>query len=416
MYFSRNHNFLQNFTFVKIHLLILGVPVNFNRNTRTCRSAGIEIKNLEVDVAPSHKRSVDCIFEEYKFVSYVHKYIPSSKDDNLRKYMTACNAVIDKLQNKFNIDFSMGKFTVENKPDFEIDNYINEASIEMKLLTALKSLVSIGESNGTLKEYEEVFQQYVQNIGKDIVNNLLANDYCLRFMFEVVLENAYRKMNVLEISSDFTVLLPIIIEITERFSRMKFKNKILVCTDVEKVDKIKTSECGISVHPYESLSSVAPEKSQNVVVTAVSANTEKEARKHVQLLSSLVEQKGFVLLFHKNCLLPPENLLASLASKKINIVPQPLLEDWFQEEGFVIISRISHPICGNLYLLRLKGEMETGNIVHLSEDKSTWLEELKESVVKENKKTWVVSEDCPTSGIVGMINCLRHEPNGENIR
>lgn len=393
-----------------------GIPVNFHKNTKICRTAGIEIRNLEVDSPPQFKKSDSCILEEYKFVSYVHNYVPLTKDERLAKYMMACNAVIDKLQNNFNIDLTAGKFVIEHRIDFDIDNYINEASIEMKLLTALKTLAKIGESNGILKEYKDVFRRYLQDIGNDIVNNLLANDYCLRFMLELILENTFRKTNVLEISSNFPLILPTVVEITERSNRMKFKNKTLVCKDIEKIDKNKLDECGVSLHSYEALSSVAPEKSQNVIISAISAINKKEAQEHVRLLSSLVEQRGFILLFHKNCILPPENLVASLAGKNINLVPQTLLENCFEEEGLVVISRISHNICGNLYLLRLKTVIEPGNIVHLSEDNPTWLEELKVSVVKENKKTWVVSEDCASSGIVGMINCLRHEPNGENIR
>lgn len=393
-----------------------GVPVNFHKKTKICRTAGIEIRSLEFDSPPQFKKTDSCILEEYKFVPYVHNYVPLTKDENLAKYMMACNTVIDKLQNNFNIDLTAGKFVIEHRIDFDIDAYINEASIEMKLLTALKTLAKIGESNGILKEYKDVFRRYVENIGNDMINNFLANDYCLRFMFELILENTYRKANVLEISNNFPLILPKIMEITERSARMKFKNKTLVCKDIEKIDKNKLDECGASLHSYESLPSVAPEKSQNVIISAINAISKKEAQEHVRLLSSLIEQRGFILLFHKNTILPPENLVASLAGKNINLIPQTLLENWFEEEGLVVISRISHNVCGNLYLLRPKTVMEPGNIVRLSEDNPTWLEELKVSLVKENKKTWVVSEDCASSGIVGMINCLRHEPNGENIR
>lgn len=46
-----------------------------------------------------------------------------------------------------------------------------------------------------------------------------------------------------------------------------------------------------------------------------------------------------------------------------------------------------------------------------------WVRPLKEMMMaKKNKAVWLLSSGEPTSGILGLVNCLRKEEGGEKIR
>lgn len=392
-------------------MFFLGLPVNFYADTKICRTAGLEINSLEVDAAPQHSRSDECIFETYKFVPYVHEYTLAKKSPKLEEYKIACNKIIDALELNFKKDLRHGKFPVNEIIEVDVDGFIKDSTNGYRLLETLKELACI-ESN---THYKDISSQFFQNIGRDFANTLLVNEYCLRLMFDIISENSFKKLNLLEINDKFLVISPIVVNMVENFSMLRFKRKTLVCKNISEIDKQKCHEHEIQVYNFDDLSSVAKEKSQGIVISAICVGNEKESREHLQLLSNVVEEKGFILLFHKNNIYSPESFVASLSGEKIHIIPQAVLEQWFHEENLLVVSKIYDGVGGALYLLKHEAKPVTRKIVYLSED-NVWLDELKQALCSTDETVWVVSDGCPESGIVGMINCLRYEPGGDKIR
>lgn len=374
---------------------------------------GLEIINLSVDVAPQQVKQENGIFEMYKFIPYTHKYINPEKYHKLVQYKIACNKFIDAFERNLKQSSRRGKFAVEKPIDFDESYFVNSKN-GYHLLKTLKELsdVKIDSSDVVCKD---ICNRFIKNIGKDFVNTLLFNDYCLRLMFDIISENCYRKTNILEISNNFVTILPSVVKAVEKFSLLKFKTRTFAYKNIDDINKDEFSECNIQLCPYDDLQSSVNENKYGVVVSAICLSTIDVARDHLHLLSSLVESKGFILLFHKNNILPPENLVASVFGEKVHIVPQVVMEQLFEEQGLLIISKICDGICGNLYLLRQAIEQENRKIIRLTND-STWLDELKRTVCGGDATSWVISEECPSSGIIGMINCLRHEPGGDKIR
>lgn len=55
--------------------------------------------------------------------------------------------------------------------------------------------------------------------------------------------------------------------------------------------------------------------------------------------------------------------------------------------------------------------------ISVNDKEFSWVMNLKEKLavsIKEN--LWLLSSHEPTSGILGLVNCLRREPEGERIR
>ena len=54
-------------------------------------------------------------------------------------------------------------------------------------------------------------------------------------------------------------------------------------------------------------------------------------------------------------------------------------------------------------------------LVNIKVDDYSWLDELKANLIekKEVQRVWLVAEDTPCNGVVGLVNCLRKEQGGE---
>lgn len=390
------------------------MPVNFYADSLICRSTGIEIKHLALDTASRYEKSDACMFEEYKFIPYLQKYVSKDKE-RVEEYMNACNKVIERIEDKLKINFSRGKFITGHKADVGVDAYIEDCNTDLKILFTLKQTLDIIGENHPPQKMQDIFSSFIHSIGKDYLNTLLINEYCLRLMFDIIAENSSGKLSVLEISDSFIPILPTVVETMENFSILKFKSKILLFKSEENLERQSVNSHDIELYSYNKLKSVAGNKNQNVIISSFCISTKKQAEEHVRLLSSTVKENGFILLLHKNSLLPPEFLITSLSNKSINIVSEEVIESIFRAEDLLIVSKVSCNMGGILYLLRPHPCSVPKKVINMTENEK-WLDELKYTVLETNETVWLVSEDSPNSGIIGMVNCLRHEFGGGRIR
>lgn len=55
--------------------------------------------------------------------------------------------------------------------------------------------------------------------------------------------------------------------------------------------------------------------------------------------------------------------------------------------------------------------------ISVKDTKFSWVMPLKQMIMaQENKAVWLLSSCEPSSGILGLVNCLRKEEGGEKIR
>ncbi len=45
----------------------------------------------------------------------------------------------------------------------------------------------------------------------------------------------------------------------------------------------------------------------------------------------------------------------------------------------------------------------------------TWVDEVKSAMI-DHQSVWLIAENCSYSGVIGMVNCLKQEPGGDQIR
>ncbi|GFS37244.1 fatty acid synthase, partial [Nephila pilipes] len=108
--------------------------------------------------------------------------------------------------------------------------------------------------------------------------------------------------------------------------------------------------------------------------------------------------------------------LSSLCGEKLEVHSDDVLEEELLNKNLVILSKISDPFGGSLYLLRSPSLTIPQGLVRITEDSYDWVEKLKNELFeKKVGPVWLVSQHSPTSGVVGMVNCLKREPEGERI-
>ncbi|KAG8183231.1 hypothetical protein JTE90_014406, partial [Oedothorax gibbosus] len=389
-------------------------PVSFNPNTRICRSVGIEISNLNIDVAPLRGKDDSPTLEDYKFVPYFSKYLTNdSSTINFNKYMVVLNKIVVNLEKATGKNASQFKFSVEGNE--ELSDFLDNLSEEHVLLNVFQKFC---DKSSRIKEF---FKLYSNSCGKDLLNSALLNEESLRILFEIVEENTHRKLNVVEVARDFPTILIPLIEMLKKFSHSKLKKSTLVVAKSFAGDKSTLEEYNIQLQTGESLASLESERNQDVVISSFTTGSTSDLQNLLKSLTSIVKPNGFILFFHKESLNPAERFLCFLSGEELQIQNSATLEKSLQNLGLTVLSKVSDSFGSSVYLLRAILPPLPHSVVNVEESSYGWVEELKKEMYgrgKENKKDpiWVIAEDSPVNGIVGMVNCIKQEPGGERVR
>ncbi|GFT94666.1 fatty acid synthase [Trichonephila clavipes] len=392
------------------------LPVKFNQNTKTCRTVGVEITKMIVEPAPNRRKDENPTFEKYAFVPYESIYTPTSEASlQLSKYFNACNIFMDKIGKTLRKDTKQYQFLYVIDDMFCLEEYVEKITENQHLLKVLKQ--SIDNENILKEKRKDWFLSYSRFAGRDMLNNSLLNEYSLRIMLEIISENTFRKLNVLEINRNFPVSLIPATEIMQKYSHLRFKKSTLVASNMDSFNQEALDEHGIQVKTEEGLTDIASEKAQDVAISSFACGPISELENLLQTLISVIKSDGFILLFYKEKANSAELFLSSLCGEKLQVQSQGVLEEILKAKNLVILSKISDSFGSSLYLLRSPSPIAPSKVVFITEDSYSWVDKVKDELFeKKSGIVWLVSKDSPTSGIVGMVNCLKQEPGGERIR
>ncbi|GFY56199.1 fatty acid synthase [Trichonephila inaurata madagascariensis] len=391
------------------------LPVKFNQDTNTCRTVGVEITKLIVEPAPNRRKDENPTFEKYAFVPYESIYTPTSEASlQLSKYFNACNIFIDKIGKTVRNDVKQYQFPDAIDDEFCLEEYVEKTTENQHLLIVL--MQAMDDENILKEKRKDWFLSYSRFAGRDMLNNSLLNEDSLRIMLEIISENTFRKLNVMEIHRNFPVSLIPATEIMQKYSHLRFKKSILVASKMDTFNQKALDELGIQVKTEESLTDIASEKAQDVAISSFACGSISELENLLQTLISVIKSDGFILLFYKEKANSAELFLSSLCGETLQVQSQGVLEEILKAKNLVILSKISDPFGSSLYLLRSPSPIVPSKVVFITEDSYNWVDKVKDELFeKKSGIVWLVSKDSPSNGIVGMVNCLKQEPGGERI-
>ncbi|GIZ02333.1 fatty acid synthase [Caerostris extrusa] len=390
------------------------MPVKYNKNTRTCRSVGIEISSLILDPAPNRRKDENPMLEEYTFVPYVSNYTPKYDCSlQMSDYFRACNEFINNIGKSLKKELKQFQFPVETKSEFYLDEYIEEITENQHLLKSLK----LATSDLKEKKRKNCSFRILALLEKDMLNSALVNEDSLRIMLEIITENTFRKLSVLEINRSFPVVLVPAIDIMQKYSHLKFKKSILIVPNAVAIDQEVLDEHNIQTSNEDSLEDFAKEKSQDVAISSFTYGPVSELQNLLRTLTSVIKPNGFILFYFKERANCGELLISSVCGEELQLHSQATLEGILQDENLVVLSKISDPFGGSVYLLRAPFLVAPQRILQITESNYGWVDKVKQELFEKGSGiVWLISEDSPINGVIGMVNCLKQEPGGERIR
>jgi fatty acid synthase len=148
-----------------------------------------------------------------------------------------------------------------------------------------------------------------------------------------------------------------------------------------------------------------------------------------------IADKGFFISVFRYKLTEPELILNHLY--KNNLIKDSILgqriddiRNAAEKIGFKLISRKCDSIGSLAFLFRKTIPKDSNRerkteVLEINENYEKWLDVLKEKVKEniekkeihnENINIWLIANDSPINGIIGLMNCLRQEPGGDRIR
>ena len=313
---------------------------------------------------------------------------------------------------------------------------IKEDQILLKLLNHLYNEVKSGKQNITEsgKLITDSLKKPEFDLTLDVINKISKNEYLIRSLLDIVSENNVPKkeikvqeinltnglmaqevdnylasFHIYPIDVDYSIAVKSISSLSE-----DSKNKIF-----------KTCEW----NPNESTFPSDVIAKDLIIIRDSPDLWPLSLDKYVEEIYDAIIEKGFLLSVFKHKYTEPELTLNSMNGKKQmnNSELEKRIIDFVKtadKNGLKVVGHKSDSLGHTSILFRKVGISnipKKENIIELKTDCNEWFEslkqklnDLKESEEKEN--LWLIANDSPNNGIIGLINCLRLEPGGECIR
>lgn len=339
------------------------------------------------------------------------------------RYIRVCSSVSKMIlelsgKNKDQISDVMNGF--KEADDAIIANYLKTYTDNHVLLKSLCGIMNTATSKDLTRHVKNYVNTYLTEREKDILSQTLLNEHPLRTVIDVAIENiSSRKFKIAEVTEGSTPLSSKIYEYIQTFGIMNVNYSIAhTNTDILEKDCLPPNS-EVKSWNYQSSFDF---KDVDIFVIKYLSCSRKDFKNVLENASACLKKGGFIVILQRTQLVPAEMFLSAVGETIIPIINENDLEQFIKESNLVVVCRKSDSLASSLYLIRkpLSSSFKE-SIVNITIDKYNWVDQLKEKMVQsqessESERIWLVSEGSSHSGIVGLVNCLRQEPGGNNIR
>lgn len=346
-----------------------------------------------------------------------------------------CSSVADKIRAKLGLTGHKG-----GADEALIDRYLNDMKddqILLKILNQLHNGCSDENQNvDTNKFLNQILDKPEYDLSLDLINQVSKNERFLRSLVDIVTESLVprKEIKVLELN-------------TTRGLFAEEVDSYLATAAIYPIDVNYT----IAVKSNDSIPEDKKDKSFKIIewkvdssafpsdVTSTDLIVHKDSydmwsldvEQQLQETYDALVNKGYLISVFRYQLTEPELALNQMNGKKNlnNSDLEKRIADYVKTAksvGFNVVGRKTDTIGSMAFLFRKlitkANNPKKDNIIEIKMNSMKWFEALKQKMieVKENEDSktniWVVANDSPKNGIIGLINCLRVEPGGEAIR
>lgn len=416
MYFE--NSFSNNFS-------VLGVSIRHEKLTGQCITGGVQLKNLKASFAPRQPCKQIPVLEQYQFIPYNESCTLSKSDKELyERYIRVCSSVSKMIlelsgKNKDQITDVMNGF--KEADDALIANYLKSYTDNHCLLKSLCGIMNTATSKDLTRHVKNYVNTYLSERENDILSQTLINEIPLRTVIDVVLENTpSRKVKVAEVAEGSLPLSSKIYEYIQTLGVLNIKYSIAHSnTEILEKDYLPLNA---DVKSWDHKAAFDFKEIDLFALKYLSCS-KKEFKGILEKASECLKKDGFIIVLQRTRLVPAEMFLSAVGETLIPICTENDLEQTFKELNLTTISKKSDSLASTMYLLRKSSEISfKDSVVQVTVDKyGKWVDQLRDRMVENQtssdpERIWLVTEESNHSGIVGLVNCLRQEPGGENIR
>lgn len=263
--------------------------------------------------------------------------------------------------------------------------------------------------------------KYQKDLPKDPLNNVFSRERFLRPLIDVVCENSPKKLNIAEVTTSNSVLVPTIKSFVA--NNNSNVNYVLSHPQQDQLDNEITLDSELTINNWKlnSNGSIPPtNKNLDLVVVRDSLNNVKSS---LDAIAATLKPNGFALVLLRDRQTAPETLI-----KQESALPEKWQADLVSQarkSNLVLVAGKYDQLSSHALLFRSRNlsdlKAKEQKIVYATEHNYKWVDQIKAELENadkliENVNIWVVANDSVNNGLVGLITCLKLEQNGSRIR
>jgi len=412
------------------------VDVSYDRTVGVGASKGIVIMGLKTSVI-ARRNAQQPVLESYRFSPYeeLDVKIPESLEKKVSSYENDCRTLLSMIRRKSPISEEIDKELEKKYPN------TGEHSILHTLLQVVREENNSSNSDDSKSADEFLQSKLKENTPKFSTDLLISSkldvEAMTRHQVDIILENtSSRDIKVLEMNLTTGLLAD---KVTDLLAMNLMQTTYTVMHSESSASLNGKSSSVSSFIDWKKAKSSLPSDvtDQDVVIfrdDSCSLKIDKEesfvnVKTIIPEISKTLKSNGFFLLFFRSGVSQLEKEI--LGSNNSLVRNGSEITTVTRENGFEVIS---HKTCGSTTSLLLRKVIEDLSIkvIPITSDNYDWIEEVKGFLLpdankndedkkkqqekkKQNTRLWLTSSDS-SSGLVGLVNCLRREPGCQNVR
>uniref|UniRef100_T1ITL1 Fatty acid synthase n=1 Tax=Strigamia maritima TaxID=126957 RepID=T1ITL1_STRMM len=385
----------------------------------TCIAGGIEIKGMKASSAPRrHGQQKLPLLEEYHFVPYEEEncfaLISPVIFTEISEYYSDCVTVVQEGV----------KTLLKNEPDvvkkiksfFPLKQARKENAIQDEGFLKLKLKEILSSTKRQRKDMiKEMFKHGEHS--DPILDSYLESAF-LKPHLDIVRENcSLNKLKVVEANATGQHLAS---RVTALLTSQPLMNVEYTVTAPNAGELPNNTEESFGPKVWDnSKNPLASDVHLVIARNVLQENIDKHQQQVLKNVFDSLKTGGFALLIELKANNSLVQLLAEFGEFEVKNAEE--LKIAMETVGFKVVCTRSDGFLYDSYLIRKVGPMETPIKIKIDEMSYDWVDTLKKSLSQieltpDGTNLWIMSDNQPTCGIVGLVNCLRLEEGGERIR
>uniref|UniRef100_A0A4X2LHQ6 Fatty acid synthase n=1 Tax=Vombatus ursinus TaxID=29139 RepID=A0A4X2LHQ6_VOMUR len=383
-------------------------------------AGGVLMSRLHASVAPRKQQEQHVpILEKFCFVPHLESDCLASNAE-LQGELQQCKGLIQKLQTK--VAQHGVKLSVPDLPGAQAAPSKDPPQKGLPYLLAAASQLQL---NGNLSvELGQVVAQEWRHLQEDHLLAGLLDSLELKACVDTALENSSsHQIKVVEVLAGDGHLYSRIPGILNSQPMLQVG---YVATDRQSTSlegqQAQLQQQGISLGQWDP-DEPAPDSlhGTDLLVCNCTIAALRDPATALSHMGAVIKDGGFLLL---HTLLRGETLgeiVAFLTSsnqhQRQSLLSQAEWENVFQKASLHLVGLKKSFYGSAIFLCRRQAPPQSPIFLHVEDTHYKWVDSLKTILAESsNQPVWLMAAGCATSGVVGMVTCLRKEPGGQRIR